>query len=83
MKYLAYVLLFLSTVFFVYCSFNFEFTSFNSFKFNPEIASYFGSFVGGILSPFLTIVSILLLLQTLKDQKKEYIYLRIIVFNKL
>ena len=71
MKYLAYVLLFLSTVFFVYCSFNFGFTSFNSFIFNPEIASYFGSFVGGILSPFLTIVSILLLLQTLKDQKKE------------
>jgi len=71
MKYFAYVLLIISTLFFIFCSLNSGFNTLNTLTFNPEIASYFGSFVGGILSPFLTIVSILLLLQNLKDQKKE------------
>lgn len=49
------------------------FNAFHSFIIDPSLANNYGSFIGGVLGPILSIISIVLLIESTENQKKEFI----------
>ena len=71
MKIIAYILLIASGSFFLATLFNPTFNIFGSHIIDSTLASNFSSYIGGVLGPLLSMVSVLLLIKTIENQKKD------------
>lgn len=73
MEIIAYIILIVSGCFFIVTLCNPIFNIFGSLIIDSSLASNFGSYIGGVLGPLLSTVSVLLLIKTIENQKKDRI----------